>query len=121
MTPLQTLRHHVSGAIERGEAVAITGIRGHKKQFDPFPPVSGRYGAPMGRQGDNPANLQDAPRLHARRQGGDDGYDRGGAYWGYPSNVWGVWAHLGDEVACCYVRANSRADAIKQVREVTPC
>lgn len=26
MTPLQTLRHHVTGAIERGEGVAIAGI-----------------------------------------------------------------------------------------------
>ena len=87
------------------------------KQFTPFTKVSGKYGAPMGRNGDNPANLIAAPRLHARRQGGGDGYDRGGAYWGMPSNVWGVWGHMPSGVVCCYVRANSRADAIRQVRE----
>jgi len=86
------------------------------KQFDPFPPVSGRYGAPMGRHSDNPANLQDVKRLHARRQGGGQGYDRGGAYWGTPSDVWGVWAHMGGEVVCTYVRASSRAAAIAAVR-----
>ena len=46
------------------------------KQFDPFPEVNSKYGSPMGRRGDNPANLQDCKRLHARRQGGGDGYDR---------------------------------------------
>ena len=87
-------------------------------QFNPFPEVSGKYGAPMGRHGDNPANLQDLPayKLHARRQGGCDGYDKGGAYWGYPSNVWGVWAWLDGEAVCTYVRANSRIDAIEKVR-----
>ena len=86
------------------------------KQFNPFPDVSCKYGAPMGRRSDNPANLQDVKRLCARRQGGGDGYDKGGAYWGAPSNVWGVWAHLGDDIVCCYVRASSRVDAIKQMR-----
>ena len=86
------------------------------KQFNPFPPVSTSRGAPMGRHGNNPPNLQNAPRLHARRQGGGDGYDKGGAYWGLPSNVWGVWAHLDGETVCTYIRAKSRADAIAQIR-----
>lgn len=87
-----------------------------KKQFNPFPAVSGKYGAPMGRRGDNPANLQDVKQLHARRQGGGDGYDKGGAYWGTPSNVWGVWGHIGDEIIVVYVRATSRKAAIDTVR-----
>ena len=86
------------------------------KQFNPFPDVSSRYGSPMGRRGDNPSNLQGVKRLHARRQGGGDGYDKGGAYWGTPSNVWGVWAHLGDDIVCTYVRAWSRQEAINKVR-----
>ena len=86
------------------------------KQFDPFPAVSCRYGAPMGRHGDNPANLVGVRRLHARRQGGSGGYDRGGAYWGTPSNVWGVWAWLDGQPVVTYVRAHSRAHAIEQVR-----
>ena len=87
------------------------------KQFDPFPEVSCKYGAPMGRHGDNPSNLQGVKRLHARRQGGGQGYDRGGAYWGTPSNVWGVWAWLDGRVVCTYVRAWSREEAIQKVRD----
>lgn len=87
-----------------------------KKQFNPFPEVSGQYGAPMGRIGDNPANLQDVKRLHARRQGGGGGYDKGGAYWGLPSNVYGVWSHIDGETICAYVRANSRIAAINKVK-----
>jgi hypothetical protein len=85
------------------------------KQFNPFPHVPGKYGAPMGRHGDNPANLQDVKKLCARRQGGGDGYDKGGAYWGLPSNVYGVWAHIDGETVCTYIRANSRLDAINKI------
>lgn len=70
----------------------------------------------MGRYCGNPANLQDVNRLHARHQGGGGGYDKGGAYWGYPANVWGVWARIGGGIVCAYVRANSRESAIEQVR-----
>lgn len=87
-----------------------------QKQFNPFPHVSGKYGAPMGRHGGNPANLQDVKRLRARHQGGGDGYDKGGAYWGLPSNVWGVWAHIDGEPCVVYVRASSRVDAINKVK-----
>ena len=88
------------------------------KQFNPFHDVSCQYGAPMGRRNDNPANLQGFPtyKLRARRQGGGNGYDKGGAYWGSPSNVWGVWAWLDGEPVCCYVRAKSRSDAIAKIQ-----
>lgn len=88
-----------------------------RKQFNPFPDVNASRGAPMGRTGDNPANLQDVKRLHARHQGGGGGYDKGGSYWGLPSNVWGVWAKIDGEVCCVYVRAKSRQDAINTVRK----
>ena len=87
-----------------------------QKQFNPFPEVSGRYGSPMGRSSGNPTKLQDVKRLHTRHQGGGNGYDKGGAYWGLPSNVWGVWARIDGEVTCTYVRAGSRESAIKLVR-----
>ena len=89
------------------------------KQFNPFPAVSSRYGAPMGRHGDNPANLQDLPayKLCARRQGGGNGYDKGGAYWGCPDNVWGVWAWIDGDAVCTYVRASSRQAAINLVQK----
>lgn len=87
------------------------------KQFNPFPPVSCKYGSPMGRHEDNPANLRNLKRLHARRQGGGDGYDKGGAYWGSPANVWAVWGRIDGEIVCCYTRANSRTEAINKIRE----
>lgn len=87
-----------------------------KKQFNPFDEVSCTYGAPMGRRGDNSANLQGLKRLHARHQGGGGGYDKGGAYWGIPSNVWGVWAWIDGRPCVTYVRANSRQSAINTVR-----
>ena len=86
------------------------------KQFNPFPDVSCHYGAPMGRRGDNPANLQDIKRLHARHQGGGGGYDKGGAYWGSPSNVWGVWGWIDGRPCITYIRASSRNHAIAKVR-----
>lgn len=87
------------------------------KQFNPFPSVHCQYGAPMGRRSDNPANLMGLRRLHARHQGGRDGYDKGGAYWGTPSNVWGVWGWIDGRSCCAYVRASSRADALDKVRK----
>lgn len=87
------------------------------KQFNPFPKVNSQYGAPMGRCGDSTANLQGIKHLHARHQGGGDGYDRGGAYWGSPCNVWAVWARVDGEIIVAYVRAGSRDAAIKQGRE----
>lgn len=87
-----------------------------KKQtrFNPFPNVNSQYGAPMGRHSYAPRNFVDATRLYAQHQGGRDGYDRGGAYWGFPVNVWAVWTRGGESV--CYVRAWSRDDAIAQAR-----
>jgi len=83
-------------------------------QFDPFPKVWSPRGAPMGRYSATiPAA---AKRLHARRQQGGQGYDRGGAYWGAPSNVWGVWCKHEGAIVCAYVRASSRADAINKAR-----
>lgn len=87
-----------------------------RKQFNPFYDVRTSYGTPMGRHGDNPANLQDLKRLHCKHQGGSDGYDRGGAYWGTPGNVFAVWGRIDGETICCYVRASSREQAIAKVR-----
>lgn len=88
-----------------------------RKQFNPFPALSSAYGAPIGRHGDNPASLQGMKRLHCRHQGGSNGYDKGGAYWGSPSNVFAVWGRVSGEVVCCYIRANSRQDAIDKIRK----
>jgi len=57
------------------------------------------------------------PNRIAKRQGGGDGYDKGGAYWGTPSNVWAVWAWVDGDAVCVYVRASSRADAISKATQ----
>ena len=87
-----------------------------QKQFNPFQEISGKYGSPMGRSSGNPKNLKGVKKLHARHQGGGGGYDKGGVYWGLPSNVWGVWARIDGKVICAYVRADSRELAIELVR-----
>ena len=87
-----------------------------KKQFNPFPHSPSPFGAKMGRWHGNAVNLQDVKHLACKHQGGDGGYDRGGAYWGYPCNVYAVWAKVDGEVICAYVRANSRDHAIIKVR-----
>jgi hypothetical protein len=85
------------------------------KRFDPFDRLPGRYGAPMGRPS-HPGLAATWPRrgirLCARHQGGSDGYDRGGAYWGYPRDVWAVWGRGRGEDGVVYVRAPSRQAAI---------
>ena len=86
-----------------------------RAQFNPFSKVSGRYGAPMGRTSANMANLQDVKALCARHQGGGGGYDSGGAYWGLPCDVWGVWTKVGGNIECVYVRAGSRGLALAAV------
>lgn len=88
------------------------------KRYNPFYDLSCAYGAPMGRHGDNPSNLIGVKRLHAKHQGKQEsGYDNGGAYWGSPNNVWGVWGWIDGEICCVYVRAKNREDAIKKVGE----
>ena len=84
-------------------------------RFDPFADVPCKYGAPMGRPSDAPGNFVDAPRLYARKARFVDGcYDKGGAYWGAPANVWAVWTRDGESV--CYVRAGNHAEALRKAR-----
>lgn len=51
-------------------------------QVDTAPPVSARYGAPMGRRGHPIQHDDDLPMRAARVPLDSGGYDRGGAYWG---------------------------------------
>lgn len=86
-------------------------------RFNPFAKVNGQYGAPMGRDSDDPSSYTpDMGKLYARHCGGDGYYDRGGAYWGH-SKVCAVWTRGG--AWCCYVDAHSPAQAIKVVQEAS--
>jgi hypothetical protein len=89
--------------------------------------VSGKYGAPMGRLNRIPTvdvrGVQYcAPvteRLHLRRLDFIDGcYDTGGAYWGSPANLY--HCTNSDRTVEVFVRANSRAEAKANVRELLP-
>ncbi|TCV62295.1 hypothetical protein [Neorhizobium sp. S3-V5DH] len=83
-------------------------------RFNPFTKVNCRYGAPMGRHGDNPEAFPETGKLYARHCGGDGYYDRGGAYWGH-SRVYAVWIRGGEY--CAYVETTSVPAAIKIVDE----
>lgn len=82
--------------------------------FDPFGKVSYKCGAPMGRSSDDLRAVPIATKLYVRHQGGGEGYDKGGAYWGLPSNVYAVWTRGGD--LCAYVRAGSAEEAVRKAR-----
>ena len=71
--------------------------------------VNCQYGAPLGRHSylpDDPA----ATRWHLYRLPFIDGcYDRGGAYWGAPANIWRAVTPTGDGEI--FVRARTREEA----------
>lgn len=78
-------------------------------------PVNSKYGAPMGRRSDNPANF-DGLKTHLQRVPFVDYcYDQGGAYWGSPANLYCAWADTGEEEIVTYFRANSREEAKAQL------
>ena len=79
-------------------------------RFDPFENVSCRYGAPMGRSSSK--YFYPERKLCTRHQGGGDGYDKGGAYWGTPSTVWAVWVRGKGPKTVQYVRAVCHRSAI---------
>ena len=83
------------------------------KRFDPFHQLNCSYGAPMGRRS---RNIDVDSKLCAKHQSGVDGYDKGGAYWGSPCNVWAVWTYGKGHDGVQYVRAISRQSAINQVK-----
>ena len=53
----------------------------------------------------------------------DEAYDKKGAYWGAPANVWCAWgydAHGMEDDVEYFFRADSREEAKQKVREVLP-
>lgn len=72
--------------------------------------VSCKYGAPMGRYNtDNITNAESASVHFVSLNAG--GYDAGGAYWGHGQRLYrAVWDEGKSE---CFVRANSRDEAIE--------
>jgi hypothetical protein len=82
-------------------------------RFTPWPKLSSRYGAPMGRVSRNPG-FEDLAALAASGPAGE--YDAGGAYWGTSASegpVWAVWAKGKGAEGVVYVRAKSRDGAMR--------
>lgn len=85
-------------------------------QRSPFPPVSARYGAPMGRFSRNlHLDRHLDPPTSIAISGPQGEYDAGGAYWGISHSegpVWAIWRKNKIREGVAYVRARSRADAL---------
>jgi hypothetical protein len=87
-------------------------------RFRPFPPVSCRYGAPMGRVS---ARLDpDTPPDQLAVAGPAGEYDAGGVYWGLGGSegpVWAVWIKGRGHDGVAYVRARGRESAKRAALE----
>ena len=91
-------------------------------RFTPFPKVSSTYGAPMGRRSAHNMPWTAETKLCAKHQGGGQGYDSGGAYWGDGAGdgpVWAVWERGKGREGVVYVRAWSARNAIAAALEDT--
>lgn len=76
-------------------------------------------GSMMGRRNTLPENKDEPCKLQLQRVPFVDGcYDRWGAYWGTPANLWAVWGDAGEVIAQVFVRANNRKEAKAKVREI---
>ena len=83
-------------------------------RFNPFPKVSGKYGAPMGRSGGQLDTSFDVSEYATSGPQGE--YDCGGAYWGLGGKegpVYAVWRRGHGREGVAYVRAKSKAAAIR--------
>lgn len=49
--------------------------------------VNCKYGAPMGRRSDSEDNKPTSKTIFDCKVNINQGYDKGGAYWGYPDNL----------------------------------
>jgi hypothetical protein len=80
-------------------------------QDNPVPPVSGKYGAPLGR---GSSNLDHDGIWKAKRVKLDEGgYDKGGAYWGLRFNGESIYAVQDGMGNIAYVDAANKAAALK--------
>lgn len=96
---------------ERARLAAVRGFA----PVAPLAPVSGRYGAPSGRSGDNLAGLR-AVVVPVTLDAG--GYDAGGAYWGHGETLWRAVAYQAIREA--HTRAPTLADACRLFRGMFP-
>lgn len=79
------------------------------KTHPAFPPLSCRYGAPMGRSDNGPSPTPDRLHLVRARMSACGAYDAGGAYWGTGTPLYCAWSADGFRR---YFRAPSRRAAL---------
>lgn len=78
------------------------------------------YGAQMGRRNAIPDDYA-GEKLRLQRLPFVDGcYDRWGAYWGSPANLWCAWGESETEQLYVFVRASSRDAAKASVINLIP-
>jgi hypothetical protein len=78
-------------------------------------------GSQMGRRNQLPDDTSEPVKLRLTRLPFVDGcYDRWGAYWGSPANVWCAWVDASEFQVRVFVRANDRETAKAGVRAVLP-
>ena len=78
-------------------------------------------GSQFGRRDELPDDPNSVCKLRLTRLPFIDGdYDRWGAYFGSPANVWCGWGNSGDTGVRVFVRANSREAAKEKITEKLP-
>ena len=77
-------------------------------------------GSQMGRRSFIPADYAGTKLRLTRLPVVDGAYDRWGAYWGAPANVWCAWGDTDSEGLTCFVRGNTRDDAKAAVNHIWP-
>lgn len=86
-------------------------------EWNPTPKVSCKYGAPLGRGCEYDLTEEaDFPIYLRRIPLNNGGYDIGGAYWGFPNDLYAY----GFEDVVQFVRADSRQAAKDKIRERHP-
>lgn len=79
--------------------------------------VSCKYGSPLGRHSDNPANFEGL-KVHLEKVRIDSGgYDSGGAYWGTGLPLYVAWSEDESGVSRMFIRASNRNDAKNKLPE----
>lgn len=82
------------------------------ERFNPFPKLSGKYGAPMGRHDTAPQPFPSGLPLCVSRPQGE--YDSGGAYWGMSQPY--QRGTTGGPVYAVWVRGKGKALGVRYVR-----
>jgi hypothetical protein len=69
---------------------------------------SSKYGAKMGRRNEIPSDYSGQKLRLTRLPFVDGAYDRWGAYWGCPANIWCAWGETEEGRVRVFVRADDR-------------